>query len=103
MHEDLFEATAPSSTPTFVPLPNTLIGITVKLPDACKPCGSHLALIGTAPVPHRASLHCQKCRIFRGWVSSEAFRFVTKIVEQFGRPTEPILIHRGKSEPEGER
>ena len=54
-------------------------------------------------MPHRASLHCKECRAFRGWVSNEAFRFVAKIVEQFGKPTEPILIHRGKSEPEVER
>jgi hypothetical protein len=105
MHEDLFRATALSSTETFAPLgkiANPLIGITVKLPDTCK-CGSPLAVIGPAVVPHRASLHCQECRQFRGWVSNEAFRFVAKIVEQFGKPAEPILIHRGKSEPEVER
>ena len=105
MHKDLFRATALSSTETFAPLgkiANPLISITVKLPDTCK-CGSPLAVIGPAVVPHRASLHCQECGQFRGWVSNEAFRFVTKIVEQFGKPAEPILIHRGKSEPEVER
>jgi hypothetical protein len=61
---------------------------------------SDLAVIGAAPVPHRASPHCKKCQLFRGWVSNEAFRFVSKVVEQFGKLTEPILIHRGKSEPE---
>ena len=103
MHEDLFRATALSSTETFAPLGkivNPLIGINVKLPDACKHCGSNLAIIGPAPIPHRASLHCRGCQLFRGWVSNEAFRFVSKIVEQFGRPIEPILIHRGKSESE---
>jgi hypothetical protein len=105
MQKGLFRATALSSTETFAPLgkiANPLIGITVKLPDTCK-CGSPLAVIGPAVVPHRASLHCQECRQFRGWVSNESFRFVSKIVEQFGKPIEPILIHRGKSEPEVER
>jgi hypothetical protein len=103
MHKVSFRATALSSTETFAPLGkiiNPLIGIDVKLPDTCKQCGSEVAIIGPAPVPHRASLHCQECRQFRGWVSNEAFRFVAKIVEQFGKPAEPILIHRGKSEPE---
>jgi hypothetical protein len=103
MTEDLFRATGLTSTETFAPLGkivNPLIGIDVKLPDACKHCGSNLAVIGAAPIPHRASLHCKECGLFRGWVSNEAFRFVNKIVEQFGKPTEPILIHRGKSEPE---
>ena len=43
MHEDLFRATALSSTETFAPLGkivNPLIGIDVKLPDTCKQCGS---------------------------------------------------------------
>jgi hypothetical protein len=103
VHEDLFRATALSSTETFAPLGkivNPLIGISVKLPDTCKHCTSDLAVIGAAPIPHRAALHCRGCQLFRGWVSNEAFRFVSKIVEQFGKPIEPILIHRGKSEPE---
>ena len=53
-----------------------------------------------APVPHRASLHCKECRTFRGWVSDSSFKFVSKVIEQFGKPKEPILILRGKSEPD---
>jgi hypothetical protein len=109
---DLF-STALSSTEDFMPLgrivssvlpaPNPAInGLVAKLPDICKKCGSHLAIIGPAPVPHRASLHCKECRAFRGWVSDTSFKFVSKVVEQFGKPTEPILILRGKSEPEDE-
>src|SRR5262245_8951035 len=66
MQKGLFRATALSSTETFAPLgkiANPLIGITAKLPDTCK-CGSPLAVIGPAVVPHRASLHCQECRSF---------------------------------------
>ena len=108
---DLFSSTALSSTEDFMPIgklvssvlpaPNPAInGLVVKLPDTCKHCKSDLAVIGPAPVPHRASLHCKKCRLFRGWVSNEAFRFISKVVAQFGKPVDPILIHRGKSDPE---
>ena len=113
MNDDLFRTTALSSTEDFMPLgkivpsvlpaPNPAIsGLVAKLPDVCKKCGSHLAIIGPASVPHRASLHCKECRTFRGWVSDTSLKFVSKVVEQFGKPTEPILILRGKSEPEDE-
>ena len=29
-----------------------------------------------------------------------SFKFVSKVIEQFGKPKEPILILRGKSEPD---
>ena len=45
-----------------------------QLPDICKNCGSPLSLIGPAPVPHRASLHCKECRAFRGWVSNDVIQ-----------------------------
>jgi hypothetical protein len=67
MHEDLFRATALSSTETFAPLGkivNPLIGIDVKLPDTCKHCGSDLAVIGAAP-----------CRIARRCIVRNAGHF----------------------------
>ena len=101
--EDLFEATSLSSTETFAPLGkivNPLVGIDVRLPDSCKHCGSQLAVIGPSRPPHRASMNCKSCASFRGWVSNVSFDFISKVVEQFGQPTEPILIHRGKSQSE---
>jgi hypothetical protein len=94
MNDDLFRTTALSSTEDFMPLgkivpsvlpaPNPAIsGLVAKLPDVCKKRGSHLAIIGPAPVPHRASLHCKECRTFRGWVSDTSFKFVSKVVEQW--------------------
>ena len=106
--EESFEATALSSTETFAPLGkivaaalqehNPLVGIDVRLPDRCKHCSSQLAVIGPSRPPHRASMNCKSCGSFRGWVSNVSFDFISKVVEQFGRPTEPILIHRGKSQ-----
>ena len=101
MHEDLFRATALSSTETFAPLGkivNPLVGTDVRLPDVCKNCSSPLAVIGPSRPPHRASMNCKACGSFRGWVSNVSFDFIRKIVEQFGKPTEAILIHRGKSQ-----
>ena len=99
--QDLFEATALSSTETFAPLGkivNPLVGIDVRLPDSCKNCGSPLAVIGPSRPPHRASMRCKSCGSFRGWVSNVSFDFISKVVEQFGQPTEPILIQCGKSQ-----
>jgi hypothetical protein len=71
------------------------VGVEVKLPDKCKTCGSPLAVIGEGNPPHWGALHCKECR--HGWVSEQSYRFVYKIVEQFGRLNEPIHIHRGNS------
>ena len=61
MHEDLFRATALSSTETFAPLgkiANPLIGINVKLPDTCKHCASDLSghRRGAGPPPRITAL-----------------------------------------------
>ena len=39
---------------------------------------------------------CSDCDRFRGWMSGETFAFITTIIDQFGRPTEPIVV-RGSS------
>ena len=100
--DDLFgKTTALSSTETFAPLSkivNPLVGIDVRLPDVCRNCGSPLAVIGPSRPPHRGSLNCKSCESFRGWVSNVSADFISKIVEQFGKPGEPILVHRGKSQ-----
>ena len=89
--------------PSVLPAPNPAIsGLVAKLPDVCKKCGFTSGHHRSRRRPHRASLHCKECRTFRLSVSDTSFKFVSKVVEQFGKPTEPILILRGKSEPEDE-
>ena len=66
-------------------------GLLVQTPCACR-CGAALAVIGPGKGPHAAALHCEECDVHRGWVSHATHKFLTEIVNQFGRPTEPIVI-----------
>jgi hypothetical protein len=70
--------------------PDALFGLQVRLPDTCR-CGLMLALIEGGRGPHRAGLRCA-CGRHRGWVSVASYRFLTEIVDRFGRPAEPIEI-----------
>jgi hypothetical protein len=77
------------------PPSHPLIGLEVRLPDACPKCGAVIALVGTGKGPHQAVLHCRGCSFHRGWVSHTSFDFLNTVVCKFGRPTAPILIRRG--------
>lgn len=86
---DLFGA---STTPD-----NPLLGISVRLPDVCSKCGESVAVIGPGKAQHKASLNCNSCGYFRGWISAESYSFIATITNKFGAPTTPILIRRGSS------
>jgi hypothetical protein len=68
-----------------------LIGLTVQLPRQCR-CGSELSHIGPGSGPHRASLHCARCGHHNGRLPQEAARFLTDVIERFGRPIKPICV-----------
>ncbi len=79
---------------------NLLLGLSVRLPDVCSECGEVVALIGAGKGPHKASLSCNSCGHFRGWISAESYNFIAEIINKFGgAPTTPILIRRGPSQP----
>ena len=80
-----------------VPLPprDRTHGLLVRTPRPCRRCGAELVVIGPGKGPHAASLICAECETHRGWLSHESHRFITEIVDQSGRPTEPILLCRG--------
>ena len=40
--------------------------------------------------PHHARLECRGCGCHRGWLSGGTFRFLSGVIDNFGRPTEPI-------------
>jgi hypothetical protein len=85
---DLFDgARAPSNDP--------LLDLVVSLPDLCK-CGAAKAVIGAGRGPHLASLRCCACESHRGWLGHQTHSFLTKIVNQFGRPSEPVAIRRAR-------
>jgi hypothetical protein len=78
-------------------LHESLIGLAVIIPDACRSCGHDVARIGPPVGPHLAGLRCTRCDQHRGWLSRTAHQFLTEVVNKFGRPTEPIAIRRGRS------
>jgi hypothetical protein len=80
----LFDAvTTPSSSP---------VGLDVILPGQCHDCGSDTAIIGSSAGPHSARLKCCGCGRHRGWLSASTFRFLSDVIDNFGRPTEPITV-----------
>jgi hypothetical protein len=72
----------------------TLVGWSVRMPAPCPHCYGVAATIGAGRGPHSASLRCG-CGRHLGWMSAETFTFITAIVRQFGRPTEPIVVRFG--------
>jgi hypothetical protein len=72
-----------------------LLDLVVSLPDLCK-CGAAKAVIGAGRGPHLASLRCCACESHRGWLGHQTHSFLTKIVNQFGRPSEPVAIRRAR-------
>src|SRR5262249_25592575 len=79
---DLFPLTASSTV---------IAGVEVVLPRRCQ-CGEMIAIIGSSRGPHHASVTCSACGIFRTWLSGETCRFITTILDTFGRPDEPINV-----------
>ena len=68
-----------------------VVGLPIVMPTLCPRCYGVTATIGAGRGPHRASLMCG-CGCHLGWMSAETFSFITAIVRQFGRPTEPIKV-----------
>jgi hypothetical protein len=74
---------------------DSLLGLLVALPDACKACGSRDAIVGEGRGPHRAALHCRECERHRGWLGAVTHAFLVEVINKFGRPNEAISIQRG--------
>ena len=89
---DIFGTLTPSSSP---------VGLFVILPKQCGNCGSDHAIVGSSRGPHHASVFCDCCGSHRGWLSGTTYRFLSDVIENFGRPNEPIEIRRNQSPPSG--
>jgi hypothetical protein len=77
---DIFDADADS-----------LIGIAIKAPRRCQ-CGHDLFHVGPGRGTHRASVHCARCSRHSGWLSYETAKFLSDVIEHFGRPTMPVVV-----------
>jgi hypothetical protein len=80
--------TTPSSSP---------VSLSVILPKPCRNCGYDTAIVGSSAGPHYARLNCCSCGCHRGWLGGQTFHFLSDVIDNFGRPTEPILIRRNQS------
>jgi hypothetical protein len=68
-----------------------LVGISVITPHRCK-CGSNTYQLGNPRGPHRAELRCSKCDRHGGWLPNAAANFLEQTIQQFARPTQPVLV-----------
>ena len=48
----------------------------------------------------RASLHCVRCGHQRGWLSNEIAKFLSDVIEHFGRPIAPVRVRMPQTTPE---
>jgi len=78
----------PSSSP---------IGLCVILPKPCCNCNSDTAVIGSSADPHHARLNCNCCGGHRGWLGAATFKFLSNVIDNFGRPSQPIEIRQNQS------
>ena len=67
------------------------IGIEIKMSRRCH-CQHDLFVVSPGRGAHRASLHCTRCARHHGWLSHQVGKFLSDVVEHFGRPTEPVCV-----------
>ena len=88
--------TAPPAQLDLFNLPSPLLGVWVERSDPCPKCLSFTAAIGTGKPPHVASLICAVCHRFVAWPPKAEHDFIASTVNEFGRPTEPIVLRSGR-------
>jgi hypothetical protein len=76
--------------------PSPLVGVPVVRSVSCPKCRSFTAVIGTGKPPHIASLICAVCHRFVPWLPKTEHDFIASTVNEFGRPTEPIVLRSGR-------
>jgi hypothetical protein len=70
-----------------------IVGLKVQMPTPCRKC--HCIIACTAEGQWlNVPLLCTSCGIERGRLSYETFKFIRRVVETFGRPTEPIKLKK---------
>lgn len=75
-----------------VETPSVLLGLTVNLEHFRDRCHQNIARIYEGKGPHLGELKCVSCGRHRGWVSKTTGAWIESVIEQFGRPTAPLII-----------
>jgi hypothetical protein len=78
--------------------PSPLVGLRVVRSESCPKCRSFTAVIGTGKPPHIASLICAVCHRFVARLPKAEHDFIVSTINEFGRPTEPIVLRTRKTE-----
>lgn len=73
------------------------VSLAIILRRICCNCGHERATIGSSAGPHAARLNCCGCGDHRGWLSAATFKFLCDVIDNFGRPIEPIEIRQNQS------
>jgi hypothetical protein len=76
-----------------------LLGLAVKLPNACR-CGDSVSTVGPGKPPHSASVRCRSCGLHRGWVSRANCTFINDVINTGGAPREPLVLRTLALKPE---
>jgi hypothetical protein len=77
-------------------LSTSLRGLAVVTSGECRKCRSTLATLGSTSGPHQAAIICAGCGRYRGWLPAIASDFLNGILDEFGRPTDPIRLRWGR-------
>jgi hypothetical protein len=77
-----------------------LVGLRVKMDrpvDRERPCCRNVCNIGPAKEPHAGQLICADCYQHRGWINKTTAHWIESVIERFGAPTTPILVHKSQT------
>jgi len=76
-----------------ITVPSTsILGLSVITPTPCHACRSIFAVVGSSNGPHYGHYRCASCDAFLNWMRGETHRFLCDVIDNFGRPAEPIEI-----------
>jgi hypothetical protein len=67
-------------------------GLIVRTPSRPCRCGSIESVVGSSAGPHRAELTCAACAVHAGWLSAVTYAGLEDLIQQSGRPEEPISL-----------
>jgi hypothetical protein len=74
-----------------------VIGLQVLLQSDCRHCGCATATVGSSKGPHHAALSCAACGEHRGWMDGQTHRFISGVIDVWGRPEAPVVVHQRRA------
>src|SRR5262249_32624221 len=75
-----------------------VVGIQINLPRHCQ-CGHDVLHVCSGRGPHRASLQCARCGRHCGWLSHIVAKFLSEVIEHFGKPIAFVQVRVPRTTP----